>query len=471
MPEIPVSLIKGDAVDDNVDYRDNLPVNMFAVPRKTLGSDAYFINYYGLSLFGVGAGVDRGAIWVSRDGFEGHYRVSGEKLISVGQNGVVTELGDIPGSDQVSMDYSFNNLAIVASGRLYYYNQANGFREIVDPDVGAPIDIVWVDGYFFLTDGESIYHSNIADEEVYDPLAFGNSQFQPDPSRGLGKNEDNEILVFGQFTVEYFVNVGSDPFAFQRIQRKSQKIGIAGTHCKAELEAKWYVLGRRKETAFSFHVVTLGNEQTISTRETDKVLATYTDEQLALVTMDVWKIDNVALVIYHLPSHTLMFNVTTAERFGVEAAWSILKTDINGDDPCRAKNYILDERNNKWIAGDRLASNIGEVRRDICTQYDEVVEWLLFSPFLKIEKLSIDKLEIETIPGVAPNNDAKVFFSISQDGRTFGNEWYQLYGENLDYGARFIMRRLGYIRDWCGFKFRGANSARVAFGLMTIKVT
>ncbi|MBL4613246.1 MAG: hypothetical protein JKY91_05825, partial [Emcibacter sp.] len=175
MPQ--VSLIKGEHVDSNTDYRDSLPVNMYAIPREILGAKGYMINFYGLKDFAVGKGIDRGGLWVSRDGFQNHYRVSGTDFISVSATGEITVLGTIPGTKQVSITYSFNNVAIVGDGKLYYYNPTDGFRQLTDPDIGSPIDIVWVDGFFFLTDGQKIYHSDSIDEESYLNVAQGDPQF------------------------------------------------------------------------------------------------------------------------------------------------------------------------------------------------------------------------------------------------------------------------------------------------------
>ena len=137
-----ISLLRGDKVDNNTDYRDSLPVNYYAVLRDIYGIKGYFLNFYGLTSVGNGQGKSRGSIWVARPTFEGHYRVSGTSLIKIESNGSITVLGDIPGSDQVSLTYSLNNLAIVADKRLYYYNPTDGLRQITDADIGDIIDIV-----------------------------------------------------------------------------------------------------------------------------------------------------------------------------------------------------------------------------------------------------------------------------------------------------------------------------------------
>ena len=235
-----IPLLKGDKVDSRVDYRDALPVNMTAINHPIKGASGYMYQWYGLSLYTSGEGPDRGARWVTRSGFEGQYRVSGNSFIRVNSDGTTTVLGSIPGNDQCRIAFSFINIAIVGDGKLYYYNPTDGFRQITDPIVGNPIDIVWADGIFILTDGEDLYHSSILDEEVYDPLDFGNAQFRPDPTFGLGINEDNELIAFGVNTTEYFVNQGAENFTYIRINLKALKLGILGTHCKIEMNGKWY---------------------------------------------------------------------------------------------------------------------------------------------------------------------------------------------------------------------------------------
>ena len=93
----------------------------------------------------------------------------------------------------------------------------------------------------------------------------------------------------------------------------------------------------------------------------------------------------------------------------------------------------------------------------------------MYTPFIRLEKFSIDSIEIETIPGFNILDDATVAVSITYDGIIYGSEWWALYGTTYDYNQRFIIRRLGICNDWMGFKFRGASTARMAFALMEVK--
>ena len=461
-----------------VDYRDSLPVNMFAVPRNTLGAQGSMYQMYGIGHFANGFGIDRGGIWVFDGSLKGHYRVSGNKFISISESGSVTELGTIDGKEQCSITYSFNNVIIVGNKKLFYYNPTDGFRQITsDGNVGEPIDCVFLQGYVFLTDGKYVYHSKLIDEddkkgqEIFLPDDFAQPEFIPDEIFSIEKNASNELVIFGSNSVQHQYNKGTTGYAFASLISKNSPIGLLGTHCKTKLENAYYVLGRFNEGAPSCFIYSQGSYKKIASREIEKVLSRYTPDELAETTVESFSKDDVDLIIYHFPRESYMFNATISKVAGIGSSWTIIKSDTTGDTPYRARNIVLDPRNGKWVAGDKQGSNIGELSDTLSTHYDDIAEWMLFSPFIKINNQSIRKLEIETIPGIVDSTkDATVFVSKTENGRTYGSEFTQLYGDEWDYSQRFYVRRLGNIRNWVGFKFRGASRSRMAFGLLDIEV-
>lgn len=467
-----VSLIRGSKMEfEGVDYRDALATNMYAVIRPELQSAGYMYQMPGLTSYGAGLGIDRGGIWVSAPDFEGHYRVSGTNLIAIDDTGSVTVLGTVPGTEQVPMDFTFNNVILVADKKLYYYNPTDGFREISDGgNVGNPISVTFVAQFVVLTDGERIYHSQILDEESFPLANEAVAEFSPDKTLTVKKNEDNELVVPGQFSIEHFVfnSSATSGFAFIPLDRKATKLGISGTLAIDELEALWYLVGRREETAPSCYVYSAGTGKKIASREIEKVLEGFTDDELATTTVDGITLDKVALVFFHFPTSTYLFNASIAESQGVDNAWSLVKTG-RGNENYRARNFVRDPRIGEWLVGDKTDATIGIFDKTVATQYGDIAEWLLFTPFLKLETLSIDSVEIETIPGIVGDiEDATVFVSRTDDGRTNGQEWTQLYGDRWEYNRRFYIRRFGYIRHWMGFKFRGASRNRMAFGLLNV---
>lgn len=470
----PLQFIKGDSIGSETDYRDALPVNMYAVPRKILGADGYMVQNYGLTQFGSSSERSRGGFYNDRQ--SNHFRVQGNDFIEVDANGVVNVLGAVTGFvaqtdtvPPVSMDYSFNTQAVLADLRFYLFDTGSGFVEVTDPDLGDPIDFVWVDGFYFFTDGEDLYHTELADETSIDPVDFGVAQFMPDGSLGLGKTQDNKVIVFGRFSTEYFVNDGTSAFAFSRIPSRALKFGIVATHCKAELKGKWYIIGGAREENISVYLLTVGGSQKIATREVEKILGTYTEEDFIEASVEIYVKDRINFVQLNLRDQTLIYNELIAEQFGIDNAWSLLKSDTFGTDPYRALYGVFDPRVGNWIFGDRRDGKLALLDDTVSTQYGELAEWILFTPFIYLDSQSIDELEIQTMPGHTTSNDATVFISLTYDGVTFGSEFLSEYGKINDYGKRFIVRRLGYVRDWAGFKIRGASRSRMAFARGFIK--
>lgn len=469
MPELPVTLIKGDTVSSKTDYRDNLPQNYYAVKKDILGANGYMICYPGLTLFANGIGADRGSVYNER--FKEQYRLSGNILTSISAAGVVSNFGTIPGTSQARLIdfYSFNTQGVIADGKFFLYDSTNGFREVTDPDLGSPIDGVWIDGYYFMTDGEYIFHTDIDDEESIDPLKFATAEFSPDPSLGLARTQDNKVLVFGRYSLEYFVNDASKNFSFSRVQTRAQKIGIVATHAKCELDGNFYITGGRKSESLGVHVIGVGSAVKVSTREIDKILEQYTEPELSDMRMESRSEKNVKFVLIHLPNETVCFNASIGETLGYEYAWTILKSGITGSAVYRAINGVFDATNGKWVYGDKRNANIGYIDNSVFTQYNDIQEGILYTPFLDLETMSIDEIDIETIPGFTITNDASIGFSTTYDGVSYSSEIFIDYGDQAEYSKNFILRQVGYIDDWIGFKFRAATKSRTAFALMKIK--
>lgn len=456
-----INLLKGDTKGAETDYRDAMPINVSAVLKPMFGADGYMLQQQGLTQYAAGVGIDRGGIYNER--LSRHFRVSGSNFVTVGRTGVVTDLGNISGIDTASLPYSFTTQGILASGRFYLYSISAGLSSYTDTDIGVPIDCVWVDGYYFFTDGEYIYHTDINDETAIDPLKFATSEFSPDPTYGLAKTTDNKVVVFNRYSTEYFVNDASSNFSFQRLATRALKIGIVGTHCKCEMLDKFWIMGGRKEESVSIHYFTVGSITNVASREVDKLIANYTEIELSSVVLEPRVINGYPYLIVHLPNETLLYSAKVGAAVGHENAWSIIKSDVVGNDQWRGKHGVFDPKRGEWVYGDKIDGRIGYLDDLVATQYGDIVECVLNTPFDYIDTASIDELEIETIAGFTTTEDASVFVSLTYNGVTHGTEHSIQYGGPSEYGKRFIARRMGYIRDWFSLKLRWASRSRMAF--------
>lgn len=460
----PFNLIVGQKSSAQTQFVDDLPINVSPILTKILNADGFMQQEPGLTQYGAGLGEDRGGVW--NDNFQMLFRVSGNSLISVSQTGAVTVLGTNTVSivaPQAAMPYSFNTQAVVVDGNYYLYDPVNGARQITDPDVGNPLDCVWVDGYYFFTDGEYLYHTDLNDESAIDPLKYATSEFSPDRTLGVGLTTDDKVIAFNRFTIEFFENEATEFFAFSRIPSRNVQYGIIGTYAKAQIGGQWYFMGGSNETNVSIFALGVGTATNISTRKVDGYIGGYSQSELQYASLETRVINNYPYLLVHLPSITLMCNLKVLTEAGADKAWCILQSGTSSGYPYRAIHGVFDPRRAQWVYGDISGSQLGYVDFDVATHYGDKVECLMNTALIYLESQSIDEIMIQTIPGFTATSDATVFFSLTYDGVTWSNEVSLQYGEPSAYNQRFMARRLGYVRNYFAMRFRWISESRMAF--------
>lgn len=463
--ELFVNLIKGDRVDSRVDYRDALPHNMLPVLRPVLGVAGYMWEQPGLASFATGVGNDRGGVYNERQ--NSHFRQSSTTFIEVSQTGVVTNLGTVLGLEPVSMPYSFNTQAIIGGGDYYLYDTTNGFREITDPQVGNPIDGVWIAGVYMFTDGETLYRTDFNDEETIDPTRFITSEFSPDPTKGLGVTPDSKVIAFNRYTTEYLAINAAVDFGFTWIPSRSTKYGLVATHAKCEIGGTWYFLGGPKEGSLSVYELVVGNAREIASRSVTQLLTAYNEDDLTNTVMESRLYEEYSQIILHLPNETLIYSIEVGQQLGKEWAWCELTSPNNVQ--WRAIHGIFEPRVGSYIYGDKSTADIGQLDPTLATQYGDKIECRLQIPFVYLERASIDELEIETIPGFTMTDDASVFFSMTYDGINFSQEELIQYGGPGEFGQRFMAYALGDVNNYFSYRLRWVSASRMAFSRATIR--
>jgi len=456
-----IPILQGAFTDENADYRTFYPRNMIPVPKEQGISNGYLRPAEGIVTLATGPGADRGGInWNGVC-----YRVMGTKFVSVDENGTVTTYGDVGGSEAVTMDYSFDRLAIASGGKLYYFYN-NVLHEVTDPDLGLVLDVAWVDGYFMTTDGINLVVTDLTDPNSVNPLKYGSSEVDPDPIVAIWKLRD-EPHAINRYTIEVFNNIGGTGFPFQRNEGAQIQRGAVGTHAcctftGGDAEVIAFVGGGRNEPC----AVWIGaNSQCtkVSTREIDTILQDYTEAKLAAVVMEARIDKSHQLLLVHLPDQTLVYDAGASQAVSLPV-WSVMTSSIVGLGEYRGRNLVWCY--GKWIVGEPSGTKVGVLDNSICTHYGDVIGWDFQTTILYNESkgAQIHSLELVALPGRVPlGADPVIWTSYSVDGVTWSQEKSCPAGKQGDRLRRITWERQGDMRNWRIQRFRGTSDAFISF--------
>lgn len=461
MPKIQLPLLKGDKNTD-LDYRDLLPVNMMPVIRNVKGDSGYLLTVDGLEKFADTSGTARGGYYNER--FNKHFRVSGDKLESINTDGTIEVIGTIPGTGICKFASSFNTQAILADGRLFLYDNAT-LREVKDPDLGKPTDITWFRGIYVLTDGSTVYQTDITDEYSISPLKFVTSEFSNDSTIAVRQTDNNQIIAFNTTSIEYFFfnpNAQVNVSVLQAVQGKSIKVGAVSSNTVIEMDGAYFCIGSRPNEEYKVYAISgAGRHDQVSTRSVNQVLETKTKKQLANAYIESRYSDSQHVLLIHLDDCTLAYNHTIAKKAGIDNAWSILKSGVEGG-TYRAKFGVFDPRVNEWIYGDIYENKLGYLVSDIASQYGEAVECECFTPVNYLDgNIVLQSITLQNIPGFT-KADVSLFYSFTDDGAMYGQESAFNISREYLYKRSIKIRSCGLFSNLVGLKLRFISESKQA---------
>ena len=449
-----------------VDFNTSYPVNLVPVFMKSGISNGYLRPTDGLVQNGSGPGIDRGGInWNNEC-----YRVMGSKLVKVLSTGLVSIIGDV-GTDgkPVSFDYSFDRLGIVSNKSLYYYSPTIGLVPVVDADIGMPIDVVWVGGYFMVTDGQYLIVTELTDSLQVDVLKYGSSEVDPDPILALIKIR-NEVYALNRYTIEVYDNIGGQGFPFQRIDGAQITKGTIGTHaCCVFLDSIAFVGGGRGESP-AVYLGFNGNTKKISSQEIDRILLDYSTTELEAVKVESRNDNNNNHLYIHLPDKTLVFDANASQLIE-DNVWFILTTSLDGFSEFRARNFVWCY--DKWLIADTQSSTIGYFSEDIGTHWGEKVRWECSTSIIYNDSRGaiFNELELVSITGeTAIGENPTISTSYSLDGKYWTQPKFINVGTTGNTLKRLIWFQQGAMRNWRVQRFKGTTDSRISMARLEAQI-
>ncbi len=456
MVQIPI--LSGVYSSPSPDLRTSYPVNLVPTPKESGISSGYLRPGDGLVAFGEGPGVDRGAInWNGVC-----YRVMGSNFTSISSAGADTALGLVDNdATPVTMDYSFDRLAIAATGSLYLWNGAS-LVKVTDPDLGTVLDVIWIDGYFMTTDGTNLVVTELTDPTAVNPLKYGSSEIDPDPVKALLKLR-NEAVAVNRHTIEFFDNIGGSLFPFQRIEGAQIEKGAIGTHaCCVYMEAIAFLGGGFNEEP-SIYLGLNASATKIATHEINLILREYSEAELEAVEMEARNDGSHQLLYVHLPDRTIVYDAAASQVAG-EPVWFVLTSALAGFSAYRARHFVWCY--DKWIFGDTDSSNLGTLSKTISSHWGEPVRWEFGTLILYNEGRGaiVHELELVGLTGSAAFGDAPVLSSsYSVDGEAWSTDRTITAAVTGERAKRLTWFQQGFMRNWRIQRFRGTSDTHMGF--------
>jgi hypothetical protein len=462
-----IPILSGVYTGANADYKTQHPVNMMPVVQNNGISEGYLRPVEGIVKIGEGVGPSRGAInWNGK-----HYRVLGSKLCRITERGAITILGDVGNNDlRVSMDYSFDRLAIASNKNLFYWDESF-LTQVTDPDLGDVLDVVWIDGYFMTTDGEFLVVTDIDDPTSVTITKYGSSEIDPDPIVSILKHR-NEIYALNRYTIEIFDNVsgGIFDFPFQRINGAQIQRGSIGTHTAVAYEGAIAFIGSGRNEAPGVYMAANAGSVKISTREVDEVLNSFSERQLSLSTMETLNDKGHAFLWIRLPDRTFVYDFTASKAME-EPVWFIMSSSVTGLKAYRGIDVIWCY--DAWQVGDSESGNIGVLDNTISSHYGDIITWEFSTKIIyNNSKGALFKyLELVALTGrTAGFSSPTISTSYSLDGRTWSQDRIISVGKSGNRLKRLVWWRQGHMKNNRIQRFRGDSDAYIAVARLEAEI-
>jgi hypothetical protein len=459
-----IPILSGIFCDSTGDFRTSLPRNLVPVPKSTGINDGYLRPADGIVPWVTGHGIDRGSIvWRGEC-----YRVSGTKLVRVGEAGAVAVLGDVGGTGPVRLDYRFDRLSIASGGRLYYCD-GSALTQVTDSDLGTVVDACWISGYTLATDGTSLIVTELNDPYAVNPLKYGSAEADPDPVLAVARLT-TEAYALGRHTIEAFQNVGGELFPFSRIEGAQVPRGVVGTRAWAYYADTIAFVGSGRNEPCGVHLMGPGSSAKLSTREVDRILQGYSEAQLAGLVCEARVHEGHQHLIVRLPDQTLVYDLAASKVLG-EPVWHVLSSHITARGEYRASAPVWCY--GKWIVGDTQSSAIGTLSTNVSTHWGATTGWELSTAALYNDGNGaiLHELELVALTGrVEAGKSPVVWTSYSIDGETWSQERATPAGKMGQRAQRIAWRRLGRMPHYRMQRFRGTSDAHISIARLEARV-
>lgn len=376
------------------------------------------------------------------------YVVSGQRLYSVTSALVVTDIGGaIGGSSIVPVSDNGTQLCIVNGVNGYIYSVASGFQVITDANFHAGANVTFFDNYFVfpwaLTN--KFFISNSLDGANYNGVNFASAEVSPDYVLSIINQQEN-LLIFGQTTIESWYDAGALNFPFLRVNSGTIERGCAAALTPVKEDNSVFFLG----DDLVFYRLNGTALVRISTHAIEQAFQSYTTVADAYCYSYTFEGHKFIHVIFPTANANWVFDIATG-MWHERESW-----DLNNANLGKWRGNCAVEAFGKVLIGDAYSGQVGFLDATTFTEFGNTMQAVMTSPPLHDDRkrLFVSELELEVESGVGLNSGQGITPQIMMDyskdgGRTFVNlQRYTTLGAIGAFLSRIRWLRLGWARQW-----------------------
>lgn len=372
------------------------------------------------------------------------FAVIGTNLFSVDANGDTTDIGNIPGTERVSMADNGADLVIVRpeTGDGYSYDGATT-AQILDPTYvgfGGAIRVDFIDGYFvFLPpDSNRVFNSGL-NAVAFDGLDVFTAEGESGNIRGLIVDHRELILPKDDSTELWYDAANDTGSPFSRSPDGLLSIGTAAGASLGQQDNSPFWLAddltfRRLESQTPTKVSQYGIDAQVQrlAQRTDCFSFSYAQDGHLFIAFT-----------FPFAGRTFVYDCAT-KQWHERESYGLGRWRAN----CTIKAY------GKQLVGDSVTGRIGILDPDVFTEWGDpqVCEWTYQSIYAERNRVSLRRFEVGINTGNAPligqGSTPLMTLKISRDG---GNVYRSMpvrsLGQTGDYLARAAWWNMGQGRQ------------------------
>lgn len=466
------ALMKGGKTTHESRYLDALPVNMIPIAHQAPNASGYLRSFQGIEHLYDCDGASYGGLYNDLLGKE--YRILGSKLY---EDGAI--VGNLQAPKMTNLCHSRYAQAFVDDGKLKFFrdnkitvltNWAQGEKSDSQPgtsyDLSGVIDVDRHQGRFVWINKSRFGCTALENEQRPDYVSpYYSPESDPDNNRAIRSCFGKYVAIFGRHTTEFFSLTGNAKNIYMPQKNMETQCGIVATPSVCLFGNGFVAIGGGKGERLGVVMISPGKHQKISTDTVDKLLEKYKESELTEALVETDFSNSHSLVFIHLPQETLCYEAN-------QNAWFQLKSGITKDNPYTGRHFIYNHEKGVTV-GDISQGRVGLLTDDVSSQYGELVEHLLYTPFIKVNpkrgKVPLYDLGFTSLMGFSVKIQ-RLFISITLDGLYYGEEKVIEFNEPLDFLTQILLSDIGAVEDSIGFKFRWVTTENVTLSGFNVRI-